>query len=153
MRKPRRRVYPLLPPKGLRPRLDRSQQTDLSLVHLVNLDLIATGQADETVMWHLAEDAMLWSRIAEMTGHFEAEMQEQLMVAASVVRRFGVTGKVGFSGLEYQTAKAGVEVMDALAAMVERHQAVAAADWAELAIDAVAARANSPHRSRHDKQQ
>jgi hypothetical protein len=132
-----RRVWIPQPPPGLRPKLDRGQQTDLALAHLTNLDLVATGQADETVMWHLCEQALLWSRVAQCTGQLQEEMHTQLMVAANVVRRFGRTGRVGFSGEEYQAAKEGIAVMDALSAGVDRLVAVAAADWAERQIDLV----------------
>jgi len=134
----RRRVQ-ALPPRGMRPKLDRSQQTDLALVHMLNLDLVVKGQADEIVMWHLAEQALLWSRVAQLTGYLQDEMTQQLNVAAEVIRRFGRTGKVGFSGQEYQIAKEGTEVMDCLAGAVDKHVAVAAANWAELAMFTVRA--------------
>jgi hypothetical protein len=92
------------------------------------------GQGDESLMWQLAEQALLWSRVAELTGQMQVDMRQQLEVVASVVRRFGTTGRVGYSGAEYQTAKACVDVMDQLAEMVDKHQAVAAALWAERAL-------------------
>ena len=129
-----RRVWLPLPPRGMRPRLARDQLTDLALAHLTNLDVMVKGQGDESLMWQLAEQALLWSRVAELTGQLQADMRQQLEVVASVVRRFGTTGRVGYSGAEYQTAKAGIEVMDQLAELVDKHQAVEAALWAEQAL-------------------
>lgn len=129
-----RRVWPALPPRGLRPKLQPHQVRDLALAHLTNLDLMVKGQGDEGLMWQVAEQTLVWSRVAQLTGHLQDEMHAQLLVVAEVIRRFGRTGRVGFSGLEYQTAKAGIEVMDALAEVVEKHQAVEAAEWAEAAM-------------------
>lgn len=131
----RRRVWPALPPRGMRPKLQRDQVTDLALAHLTNLDLMVKGEADEGLMWQLAEQTLVWSRVAQLTGHLQDEMHAQLLVVAEVVRRFGRTGRVGFSGSEYQTAKLGIEVMDALAEVVEKHQAMEAAVWAEAVLD------------------
>jgi hypothetical protein len=47
-----RRVTIPMPPRGLRPRLDRSQLTDLALAHVANLDALARGQANVTTLWH-----------------------------------------------------------------------------------------------------
>lgn len=51
---PRRRITPL-PPRGLRPRLTRDQLLDLGLAHVVNLDLIARGEAGEPMLWDPSE--------------------------------------------------------------------------------------------------
>ena len=91
-------------------------------------------KGDESLMWQLAEQALVWSRVAELTGELQEPMRQQLEVVASVVRRFGTTGRVGYSGAEYQAAKAGIEVMDQLAALVEKRQAIEAACWAEQAL-------------------
>lgn len=130
----RRQVWCLLPPRGMRPRLARDQLTDLALAHLTNLDVMVKGQATEALMWQLAEQALVWFRAADLTGQMQIDMRQQLEVVASVVRRFGTTGRVGYSGAEYQTAKAGIDVMDQLADLVDQHQAVEAALWAEQAL-------------------
>lgn len=135
----RRQVWCPMPPRGMRPRLARDQLTDLALAHLTNLDVMVKGQGDESLMWQLAEQALVWSRVAELTGQLLEPMRQQLEVVASVVRRFGTTGRVGYSGAEYQTAKAGIDVMDQLAELVDKHQAVEAALWAEQALDALRA--------------
>ena len=131
----RRRVWVPLPPRGLRPKLKPDQVRDLSLVHLTNLDLMVKGQGNEALMWQVAEQTLIWSRVSQLTGHLQEEMYAQLLVVAEVVRRFGRTGRVGFSGSEYQTAKLGIEVMDALAEVVEQHVAIEAAVWADTVLD------------------
>ena len=132
-----RRVTRPMPPRGLRPKLDRSQLRDLALAHVVNLDAIARGQADATTMWHAVEAAYTWSRVAQLMQLGEPEMAAQLHMLESVVERYKRTGKVGFSGAEYQTAKDGVSLMDELAALVDVPTAVAAAAWSEARIDAI----------------
>jgi len=126
-----RRVWVPLPPKGLRPKLDGNQLTDLALAHLTNLDDIASGRADSSVMWQMVEGVLTWSRVADLLEVGQEEMRAQLEIATRVVERFGRTGKVGYSGVEYQAAKLGVEVMDELAAMVDKPTAIAACAWSE----------------------
>ncbi len=135
----RRQMWLPLPPRGMRPRLARDQLTDLALAHLTNLDVMVKGQGDESLMWQLAEQALVWSRVADLTGQLQHDMRQQLEVVASVVRRFGTTGRVGYSGAEYQTAKAGIDVMDQLAELADKHQAIEAALWAEQAMEALRA--------------
>lgn len=131
----RRRVIVPLPPKGLRPKLQADQVTDLALVHNANLDAIAKGAADETTLWHLVEAALTWSKVAELLQAGEPEMRIQLELASTLVERYGRTGRVLFTGTEYQVAKEGVQVMDQLAEIVDRPTAVKAADWSEAKVD------------------
>jgi hypothetical protein len=109
-----RRVRHALPPRCLRPKLLRDQVTDLALAHLQNLDLISKGQASEDEMWHLVEAALLWSKVVE---------------------RFARTGRIGFSGVEYQAAKLGVDVMDELARKVDQPTTSSATVWSEAQVD------------------
>jgi hypothetical protein len=125
-------------PRGLRPRLDRSQIIDLALAHTTNHGLIRTGQADEAVLWKWVGGMLTWYRVAVLLGLGEPEMREQLLLCESVLQRYGRTGRVGFSGPELQTAAEGVQVMDQLAAAVDRPTAVAAADWSEALINRLA---------------
>ena len=135
-----RRVTIPLPPRGLRPRLDGGQLRDLALAHIVNLDAIAHGQADSTTLWHAVEAAFTWSRVAQLLGVGEAEMLQQLTMLEGVLARYQRTGKVGFSGAEYQLAKGGVDIMDELARLTDLPTAVAAVAWSEARIDALQAR-------------
>jgi sulfite reductase beta subunit-like hemoprotein len=134
-----RRVFVPLPPRGLLRKLAPDQVTDLALVHLTNLDLISRGLADEAVLWQMVGGVLTWSRAADLLGVGVDEMRAQLELVTRVVERYGRTGRVGFSGIEYQVAKLGVEVMDQLAEMVDAPTAVAAAEWGEARVNALAA--------------
>ena len=130
-----RRITIPLPPRGLRPKLDRGQLTDLALAHLANLDALARGGATTTTLWHAVEAAYTWSRVAELLQVGQDEMTEQLLMLEAVLARYKRTGKIGLSGPEYVLAKKGVEVMDELAATVDTQTAIAAAAWSEGRID------------------
>jgi hypothetical protein len=132
-----RRITIPLPPRGLRPMLDRSQLTDLALAHVANLDALARGQADTTTLWHVVEAAFTWSRAAQLLRTGEAEMAQQLAMLEGVVERYKRTGRIGLSGPEYQLAKAGVDIMDELARLVDVPTAVAAAAWSEARVDQI----------------
>ncbi len=126
-----------MPPRALRPRLATDQVTALAIAHLQNLDDVASGRATEQIMWHIVEAAFTWSYVADKLQAGTPEMAAQLELATRVVERYGRTGKVGFSGVEYQVAKLGVDVMDQLAEMVDRPTAVAATFWSEAMVDAM----------------
>ena len=134
-----RRIWLPVPPRGLRPLLACDQVRDLSLVHNVNLDSIATGQADEATLWQTVAGALTWSRIADRLGLGEDEMAMQLHMLEGVVQRYSRSGKVGFTGTEYQLAKRGVLVQDELARIVDRHTAVEAAEWSEQRVNQMSA--------------
>lgn len=129
----RRAVIPQ-PPRGLRKKLTSQQVRDLSLVHHVNLDAIAMGDANELTLWHAVAGALAWSGVATMLRHREAKMAQQLAVLEALVTRYGRTGRILFTGPEYQLAKAGVRLMDDLAELVDEPTALAAADWSEARI-------------------
>jgi hypothetical protein len=137
----KRRRVEAMPPRGLRPKLQRGQLTDLAIAHLQNLDLIAKGQADGLVMQHLVEQTLTWSRVADLLGYRVEDMRAQMEMSTRVVERFGRTGRVGFSGVEYQVAKLGIEVMDDLAERVDQPTASQAADWSEQQMARMWARA------------
>ena len=135
--KPKRTPRPALPPPGLRPKLRRDQLRDLALCHIQALDSIARGDATSATLWQVAEAALAWSRAAELMRVGEAEMTAQLELALSLFERYQRTGRVAFSGPEYQAAKAGVAVMDELAEHTDRATALAACEWADRRISAV----------------
>ena len=124
---PRRRITPL-PPRGLRPRLTRDQLLDLGLAHVVNLDLIARGEAGEPMLWDYAGAVLTWSRVAILLDRGVPEMTEQLRLSARLVERYGRTGRVLFDGADNQ-----------LAALVDRPTAIAAANWSERKVEQMAA--------------
>ena len=135
----RRRMVVPMPPPGLRPKLSRDQVADLSLAHIVNLDSIARGEATEELLWQWAGGVLTWLRAAQLLGEGEVQMDEQCELVGEVVRRYGRTGKILFTGPEYQRAKTGTIVMDLLAERVDRATALQAADWGEAQMNALAA--------------
>ena len=120
--------------RGLRPKLDRSQITDLALAHTTNYDLIRTGQADEAVLWQWVGGMLTWYRVAELLELGVPEMHAQLLLAEAVLQRYGRTGRIGVSGPELQAAAEGVLIMDQLAQAVDRATAIRAADWSETLV-------------------
>lgn len=134
-----RRVWVPLPPRGLRPKLAADQITDLALAHLTNLDLISKGQANEQELWQMVGGVFTWTKAAELLDLGVDEMRAQLELATRVVERYGRTGRIGFSGVEYQLAKRGVDVMDALASAVDQVTAIAAAEWGEHQVNKLSA--------------
>lgn len=106
----------------------------LAIAHAQNLDLISKGTATPDEVWHLVEQALTWSRVAQLLGQGEPEMAVQVDVATQVVQRFQRTGRVGFSGTEYQSAKFGLDVMDELARLVDQPTASQAVAWSEAQV-------------------
>jgi hypothetical protein len=126
-------------PRAFRPRLDALQRRDLALCHNVNLDAIATGQAEASMLWDFLGGVLLWHRAATLMGVGAAEMAPQLGVATRLVERYSRTGRVAFDGPDYQLAKIGVKLMDELASLVDRPTAIAAAEWSGAECDRIAA--------------
>ena len=125
-------------PRGLRPKLDDDQWRDLAVLHTQHLDDVANGRADEEILWQVVGSVLTWSKVAEALRTGEDEMRAQLAMATALVERYGRTGRIGFSGVEYQVAKRGLQVMDELAAVVDRATAVAASDWSEAEVNRLA---------------
>lgn len=121
------------------PKLNASQLRDLGLVHLQELDAIVHGQATVETLWSWAGGVLTWSRVAELTERNTDDMAQQLALCMAVLDRYTRTGSIGFTGLEYQLAKQGVMLMDALAEFVDRPTAGEAADWSEARINAMRA--------------
>lgn len=122
---------PALPPPGLRPTLRRDQLRDLSIAHLQALDAIVNGDANIETLWAMARAVLAWSHAADRLHIGEAEMIEQMHTLLALIERYQRTGRVGFSGAEYQSAKEGVAVMDDLAERCDIPTALAACAWAE----------------------
>jgi hypothetical protein len=131
----RRKVWLPMPPRGLRAKLTPSQMRDLALSHNSTLDAIAKGDATEVTMWQLAGSALTWSKVAELLQAGTDEMRAQLELATRVIERYGRTGRVVFTGQEYQLAKEGINVMDDLAELVDMPNAVIATEWAEAKVN------------------
>ena len=148
MSRPRIPRWPALPPRGLRPKLQADQVRDLGICHLENLDAIATGDATEATLWQVAGAALTWSRVADLLQLGEPEMREQLELVSALITRYGRTGRVLFTGTEYQLAKTGVQVMDQLAETVDKVTAVIAAEWSERQVNALEAACRAQHDQR-----
>ena len=116
--------------RGLRPKLASDQVLDLGLVHIVNLDAIAKGTATFSDLWDFVGGILTWSRVADELDLGADLMVEQLLLAGRLVDRFERTGRVLFTGTDYQLAKAGCTVMDQLAIVTDKPTAVAATEWA-----------------------
>lgn len=125
-------------PRGLRPKLDKSQLVDLSHAHNQSLDCIARGQADEATLWQYLGGCLTWGEVARRLQLGEPEMAEQTAVATRLLTRYQRTGRVAFDGPDYQRAKEGVVVMDLLAEACDRPTAIAAADWSERKVNELA---------------
>lgn len=127
----RRRVVLPVPPRGLRPRLLPEQVRTLAVIHTQVLDDVAKGRGDVESLWSVVAAVLLWMRVAEALGKGIDEMQEQHDLAMRMVARHAATGRVIFTGTDYQVAKRGTVVMDLLAETVDDHTAKLAATYSE----------------------
>lgn len=136
----RRPIVPV-PPRGLRPTLAPDQVRDLALCHLVNVDAIASGQADADNLWQWAGGVLTWSRVAELSPAWDDSVREQVRAGLDLVQavsdRWIRTGRVGFTGPELVAARQLVELQDAMAEAVDRPTAIRAADWSEATLNRV----------------
>lgn len=142
----RRQVITPMAPRGLRPKFSQPVLTSIALAHIETLDEIAKGNASEATLWHLAEAAFTWQRVAQVLGLGEEEMLQQLKLATAVVERYRDHGVIVFKGPEYQIAKLGVAVMDELAEKVDEPTAKAAAAWSNAKLDQLVATARAQMR-------
>lgn len=118
-------------PRAFRPKLAPDQVRDLAVVHLENLDAIANGEGSPELMWQVAGGIFTWHRVAEKLQAGVPEMTALLELVERLIERFKRTGRVGFSGTEYQLARHGVDYMDQLAEIVDRRTAIEAAEYSE----------------------
>ncbi|MCR5864681.1 hypothetical protein [Aquincola sp. J276] len=121
-------------PRAFRPKLLPDQIRDLSLAHYANLDAVHRGEASGEILWQMVGGILTWMRITEQLQRGVDEMLEQHELVLQIVARFVRTGAVTFAPGEYEVARRGVEVMDALAELVDRPTAIAAAEWSELRV-------------------
>jgi hypothetical protein len=135
-----RRAIIALPPRGMRERMKPETVTTLAIAHITNLDEISRGTASDQTLWDFCGAVFTWAKVSEMMQQGTEEMAQQLDLAAAVAERYKRTGRVGFSGVEYQAAKRGVQVMDALAEVVDIDTAKLAAAWSEERLNRMVAR-------------
>lgn len=130
-----RRLIKPMPPRGLRPKLDTTQQRDLDLAHHMNLDTIHRGEADEATLWQVVGGVLTWRYVSMRLQRGMVEMDDQMALVTHLVERYRDTGRIEFAGDDYELAKTGVQVMGALAEVVDRPTAIAAATWSELRVE------------------
>lgn len=137
-----RRVWTPMPPRGMRPKMDRSTLTTIAICHMQNLDEVSTGRGSEQTLWDMVEAVLTWSNVAVALKVGVPEMKLQFELVNRVIERYGRTGRVGFTGVEYQMAKLGVQVMDELAHQVDKATALEAALLSDKQLVAVRHRIN-----------
>lgn len=115
--------------------LDAAQRRDLGLVHMVNLDTISRGEADEATLWHVVGGVLTWSCVANKLQRGMDEMDLQVALTTRLVDHYGATGRVEFAGDDYELAKTGTVVMDLLAEAVDRPTALEAAARSEKRVE------------------
>jgi hypothetical protein len=135
-----RRVWTPMPPRGMRPKLNSSTLTTIAICHMQNLDEVSTGRGSEQTLWDMVEAVLTWSNVAMALKLGVPEMKLQFELVNRVINRYGRTGRVGFTGVEYQMAKLGVQVMDELAHAVDKATALEAALLSDKQLAAVRAR-------------
>lgn len=136
----RRQAIAPQPPRGLRPRLTPEQIRDLELAHLENLDGLVRPGAGQQLLWDFVEAAFTWHFVAVQLQTGVDEMAAQLELATRLVERWAASGRIGFTGVEYQVARRGIDVMTALAETTDRATAVRATEASDLAVTALQAR-------------
>lgn len=133
-------------PRAFRPKLDAGQRRDLGLCHIINLDSIASGTATEDTLWQWVGAVLTWTKTAELMGQHVDDMVEQMGLVARLINRYRDTGRILFTGPDYQLAKRGVELMDELAYTVDSPTAIQAANWGEAMLNTMSTAATE-HRA------
>jgi hypothetical protein len=128
-------------PRTFRPKLAPDQLLDLALAHAVNLDAIASRTAPASILWDVVGGTLTWHRVSVLLGLGVDEMAVQLEVSTRLAERWAATGVVSWDGLDYDLARRGLEVMDELARVVDRHTAIAAVLWSEAELARLEAQA------------
>lgn len=129
-------------PRWLRPKMSREQIRDLGLAHVTNVDVIFKGKADEGILWDLVHCVHVWTVVASEMGLGVPEMAEQVDLVTRLIKRYGDTGHICFDANDYETAKTGICVMDALAEKADQYTAELANQAALKVVDALSAQCN-----------
>lgn len=118
-RKPSRRPRPALPPPGLRAKLPAEDRAAISLAMNSTLDALAAGGAPLQMLWDFAGNAFTWSLVAERLGRGIPETTDQQLLAVRLLERWRASGEVRLQPDEYELARTGVLVADALLEVVD----------------------------------
>ncbi len=143
MKQPRRPRWAPKPPPGLRPKLTKGQVLDLGLCHLANVDAIARGEGTPDILWQMLGGALTWLFAAEILSKRDADtyaealrvMQAAVAACKDMADRYRRTGRVAFTGPELLMAREAVQWMDALAEVVDKDVAIAAAEMSENMVN------------------
>lgn len=119
--------------------MSKDQIRDLGLAHVTNVDVIVKGQADEGILWDLVHCVHTWTVVASEIGLGVPEMATQLDLVTRLIQRYGATGAIQFDGNDYEIAKTGICVMDALAEQVDQYTAELANQAALKAVNDLSA--------------
>lgn len=130
----RRPVTPV-PPRGLRPMLTFDQRRDIGIAHLENLDVIHSGHADEATLWQVVGGVLTWLMVSLRLQQGQPEMDAQMALVTRLVEHYRDTGRIEFTGSDYDLAKTGTIVMDLLAEAVDQPTAILAAQWSERRVE------------------
>lgn len=128
-------AIPSRPP--VRRKLTRTSIRELHMLHAQHLDALATGRVDDRIMWDWAAGALTWSKVAELIGQGEPQMNELMAVVERVVSRYKTDGTVKLTPEEYDQVRQGSMVMDLLAETTDLISAGRAAQWSEDVARAV----------------
>jgi hypothetical protein len=137
----KRQTYPNIP-KFWQPKVPPNVQTTAQIIHHDLIASFITGKADESILWDWVEAGLTYSEMmrlmqvdgTEFTPESQMAITELLEIQPAVVKRFRVTGRVGFSGTELNVARAGAFVMDELITLDRHGIAWAAREWSNAEI-------------------
>ncbi len=118
--------------RATRPALLTQEQIEqLDAAHEENARALIAGQATEELMWQWVGGVLTWSRVAQLLGLGEAEMDPQLELVPVVLNRWVETGLVQVLPSEHQVVRDGVVIQSLLAKATTQVVASIAADWSE----------------------
>lgn len=124
-------------------RLPRTQRTELGLVHDANVTHLCSPNPTAEVMWQWAGGLLTWAYVASKMELGEPEIEAQIQLATTVIRRFAATRVVQLRVEEMALAKLGATICDALAAEVTVALAMEAALWSEAQMLVIGASAEA----------
>jgi hypothetical protein len=124
-------------------RLPRSQRTSLGLVHVENVAQLCGPSPTPELLWKWAGGLLTWSYVANKMGVGVPELDLQLQLSTTLIRRFAATRVVQLRVEEKALAKRGAPICDALAAEVTVALALEAAEWSEWQIERITASAEA----------
>lgn len=124
-------------PKWFRPRVTPEQQSTCKVIHWDLIASITGPAATKNDMLEWIANALTYSQMMrlmiedgrEFTTEACALMAEQLLIVPKLVDRYRATGRVGFTGIELQVARAAAYVMDDVIELDRHGIADQAARW------------------------